>query len=325
MKSYPAVWVFGFAACMANGWAWGQSAWTDQPIRLIVPASAGGSMDQMARPLAAVMGKMSGQTFIVDNRGGGAGVVAREFVAKAAPDGTVFLLASVHELTRAALLGKIPYPLTGPDFKSIALLASVPNMMVVNVESPIKTVPELIQAAKANPKGLSYGVGSIGNLQHLAGVTFKHVTGAPLVAIPYKGSAPAIKDLIGGQIDLLFETMPAASVFVRDDRLRGLAVTSAQRSPLFPELPTLKELGLGTMEIGTWYGAFAPSALPSEIAGKMATLVAQALQDPEIQRMWAGWGSEKITPLTQAEFSTFVLNEAQRWQDMVRRTGVKTE
>ncbi|WP_158213250.1 tripartite tricarboxylate transporter substrate binding protein [Pigmentiphaga sp. NML080357] len=302
-----------------------QDAWTTQPIRLVVPASAGGSMDQMVRPLAAVMSRLSGQTFIVDNRSGGAGVLAREFVAGAPPDGTVFLLGSVHELTRLALTPNLPHPLTGPDFVPMAKIATMPNLVVVKAGGGLDDIAELVAKGKQGSKGISYGVGSIGNLQHLAGITFAQSAGAHMVAIPYKGSAPALKDLAGGQIDVLFDTMPAASTFVREGRLRALAVTSASRSPLFPDVPTLKELGFPRMVLGTWYGVFAPSKLPRDIADAVMDLLNRALMDPEIQRMWPEWGSEKPTRQSRAEFAEFVRDEARRWQDAVSQSGIKVE
>jgi len=302
-----------------------QDAWTTQPIRLVVPASAGGSMDQMVRPLAAVMSRLSGQTFIVDNRSGGAGVLAREFVAGAPPDGTVFLLGSVHELTRLALTPNLPHPLTGPDFVPMAKIATMPNLVVVKAGGGLDDIAELVAKGKQGSKGISYGVGSIGNLQHLAGITFAQSAGIHMVAIPYKGSAPALKDLVGGQIDVLFDTMPAASTFVREGRLKALAVTSARRSPLFPDVPSVKELRLDRMVLGTWYGVFAPSATPPRIADAMSDLLNRALADPDIQRMWEGWGSEKPAPQSRSEFARFVSGEAGRWTEAVRQAGIKVE
>ncbi|MDX3906927.1 MAG: tripartite tricarboxylate transporter substrate binding protein [Pigmentiphaga sp.] len=302
-----------------------QEAWTEQPIRLVIPASAGGSMDQMARPLAAVMSRLSGQTFIVENRSGGAGVLAREFVAHGPADGTVFLLGSVHELTRMALTPNLSFPLTGPDFVPVAKIATVPNLVVVKAGTGVDNVDALVAKARSSPKGISYGVGSLGNLQHLAGITFAQSIGAHMVAIPYKGSAPALKDLAGGQIDVLFDTMPAASAFVREGRLRALAVTAANRSPLFPDVPTLKELGLERMVLGTWYGAFAPAKTPARTIEAAAALFSKALMDPEIQRMWQEWGSEKPVPQSRTAFADFVQAEAQRWQEAVRQAGLKVE
>ncbi|MFW7346364.1 MAG: tripartite tricarboxylate transporter substrate binding protein [Pigmentiphaga sp.] len=314
--------VLGLAAATAAPAA---GAWTTQPVRLVVPASPGGSMDQMVRPLAAVMSRLSGQTFIVDNRSGGAGVLAREFVAHAPADGTAFLLGSVHELTRMALTPSLSYPLTGPDFLPIGRFATMPNLVVVKAGTGVDTLDALVAKARGTDKGISYGVGSVGNLQHLAGITFAQSAGIHMVAIPYKGSAPALKDLVGGQIDVLFDTMPAASTFVREGRLKALAVTSARRSPLFPDVPSVKELRLDRMVLGTWYGVFAPSATPPRIADAMSDLLNRALADPDIQRMWEGWGSEKPAPQSRSEFARFVSGEAGRWTEAVRQAGIKVE
>lgn len=319
------VWALALCGSLFASHAMAQSAWTDKPVRLVVPASAGGSLDQLGRALANQMGQLSGQTFIIENRGGGSGVIPRTAVSQAAPDGTMFLLGSVHELTRAALMGKIEYPLDEGNFKSVAMIGSAPNVVVVNAASGIRSIAELQAAARAKPKGLSYGIGSVGNLQHLAGVTFKHATGSELVSIPYKGSAPAIQDLLGGQIDLLFETVPAASAFIRDGRLRALAVTSGSRSPILPDVPTLREAKLDIAPMGTWYGVFAPAALPDGMADKVTRLVNQALGTPELQKRWEEWGMEKEAPMSRQQFAAFVRDESRRWEKLVKDAGVKVD
>jgi len=291
-------------------------------VRLVVPASAGGSLDTLARPLAQSMSELSGGTFIVENRGGAAGMICADNVAKAAPDGYSFLFGAVHHMILPAVY-KTPYN-TETDLLPIGLFAIVPNVVLVRNDAPYKTLEDLIQAAKNDPGALNYGTGGLGGLHHLSTEMFKQKTGTDMVAVHYKGSAPAINDLLSGQIQLMFETMPSALGQIRGGALRALAVTSPERSFALPDVPTLEESGVPGMAVTTWYGFFAPAGLPDDIANKMRNLMKQALETEKIKALWQEYGA-----VTEGEgsddFHAFALSELKRWGEVAKQVGLKPE
>ncbi len=302
-----------------------EAVWTTQPVRLVVPTAAGGSLDQLTRVLGDEMTRLSGQTFIVENRGGGAGAVARQYVANGSTDGTLLFMGQVHEVTRAALVANVPSPMTPENFEAVAMIGSVPNVLVVNPELPVTTMAQLRDLAKSRERSLDYGIGSVGNLQHLTGILFQDRTGLDLVSVPYRGSAPAIVDLIGGQIQILFETMPAALPHIQTGKLRALAVTSAQRASVLPDVPTFKEAGLDGIELETWYGVFVKTGTPVAVRDSIGALVSRALQAESVRRAWAQAGLKPGPYPVNAAFAQFVGDERQRWADLIARTGVRVE
>lgn len=297
--------------------------WPNKPVSLMVPASAGGSLDTLARPLANKMSQLAGQQFIVENRGGAGGVIGADAVAKSAPDGTRFLFGAVHHTIAPYVLAKMPYN-TEKDLMPVTMVAVVPNVVVVNANSSIQSIQQLIAESKKKPDGMNYGTGGLGTLHHLTTERFKQATGAKMQAVHYKGSGPALTDLMGGQIDVMFETMPSALSHINSGKFRALAVTSPKRSPTLPNVPTLAEEKVPGIAVTTWYGLFAPAGTPPEIANKMAELVAKALATPELKETWKSFGAAPGGN-SPAEFGAFVKAELENWGGVVKSVGLKPE
>lgn len=293
-----------------------------QPVRLVVPASAGGSLDTLARPLAQAMSEISGGTFIVENRGGAAGMIGADNVAKSAPDGYSFLFGAVHH-TILPVVYKVPYD-TATDLRPIGLFATVPNVVLVHKDAPYQSLEALIEYAKANPGDLNYGTGGKGTLHHLTTEAFKKITGTEMEAVHYKGSGPALNDLLGQQIQLMFETMPAALGQIRGGNLKALAVTSPERSFALPDVPTLAEAGVPDLAVTTWYGFFAPGKLPDDIAEKMNALMKEALATERLQTLWQEYGAIS-TGQGSDDFPAFVQSEMQRWADIAQDVGLSPD
>lgn len=301
------------------------ATWTEATIRLVVPASPSGTLDQLARLLASEMGRLSGQRFIVENRAGGAGAPARQFVVAGPTDGTLIFMGQVHEVTRAALMRSVPNPMTVENFTPVAMIGEVPNVLVVNPKIPANSVQEMVRWAQAGQRELNYGIGSIGNLQNLAGLLFAQQTGVALKAIPYRGSGPAITDLLSGQIHMLFETMPATLGHISAGKLRPLAVTSAARSMALPQVPTFAEAGLPKMQMATWYGAFVRAGTPEATVRAVARLFAAALDSSSMRTSWREAGLAAPPYPSGEKFIAFVHSEEARWQDLVRVTGARID
>ncbi|MDH2235981.1 tripartite tricarboxylate transporter substrate binding protein [Pigmentiphaga sp. GD03639] len=292
-----------------------------KPVRLVVPASAGGSLDTLARPLAQAMSEISGGRFIVENVGGAAGMIGANNVAKAVPDGHTFLFGAIHHVILPIAYPKMPYD-TATDLAPIGLIATVPNVVLVRNESPFKTLADLIRAGRNSEQGLNYGTGGKGGLHHLSTEHFKLLTGAKMQAVHYRGSAPALTDLLGGQIDLMFETMPTALTQIHGGALRALAVTSAQRSPALPSVPTLAEAGVPDLSVTTWYGIFGPAKVAPEVVERMRGLISQALATDRIQALWKDYGATVDGPGAR-DFPAFVASELRHWSDVGRRIEFK--
>ncbi|MGE4335792.1 MAG: Bug family tripartite tricarboxylate transporter substrate binding protein [Pigmentiphaga sp.] len=294
----------------------------ERPVRLVVPASAGGSLDTLARPLAQAMSELSGGNFIVENRGGAAGMIGADNVVKSDPDGYSFLFGAVHH-TILPVVYKVPYD-TATDLRPIGLFATVPNVVLVHKDAPYQTLEDLIAYAKAHPDELNYGTGGKGGLHHLTTEAFKKATGTTMEAVHYKGSGPAINDLLGQQIQLMFETMPSALGQIRGGTLRALAVTSPERSFALPDVPTLAESGVPDLAVTTWYGFFAPGDLPDDIAEKMNALMIQALQTEKIQALWKEYGA--VTDGQGSDdFPAFVRSELDRWATIANEVGLSPD
>ena len=292
-------------------------------VRIVVPFAAGGGVDLTARILAQRLTERMGATFIVENRPSANGAIGVEFVAKAAPDGYTLLVGS--QTTQAvvpAIYDKIGYN-AERDFAPITLIATSPLLIAVHPSLPVKSVKELIALAKARPGQLTFGAAS-GGTPHMGGELFKLVAGVDLMFIPYKGEGPAVADAMGGQISMVFANLPVALPQVRSGRLRGLAVTTAQRVSTAPDIPTAAESGLPGYEAYTWFGFFAPSATPREIVNKLATEAAAGLNTPEAKERMAGIGLFVVAN-SPDEFAAFVKKEIPRWAKIVKDAGVKPQ
>lgn len=313
----PAVSALSFAAQ-----AQAQEAWPgEKAVRLVVPASAGGSLDTLMRPLAQSMTTLVGGRFVVENQGGAAGMLGASTVARAAPDGHTLLGGGVHHAIIPVAYAKVPYD-SARDLNPVALIATVPNVVLVRSASPIKSIADLIKAAKAAPGGLNYGTGGLGGLHHLSTEYFRKITGAPLQAVHYKGSAPAIADLLGGQIDLMFETMPNALSQVRAGTLRALAVTSAQRSDQLPDTPTMAEAGVPGLVVTTWYGMFSPAKLDPAKEKQIKKVIDDALATDALRTVWREYGAKVDGPGAK-DFKAFYASELRHWREVSEQIGFK--
>jgi tripartite-type tricarboxylate transporter receptor subunit TctC len=321
MKSRIAV-LFAASAALLAGAVQAQN-WPTKPVRFINPFPAGGGVDAFVRPLTAKLTQSLAQTFFVENQGGAGGTVGATNAAKQIPDGYTFFAGAVHHTIAETLYTKLPYNLER-DFIPITVMAYVPNVVVVIPKYPFKTVQDLIAYAKANPGKLNYGSAGNGTTHHLAVELFMIQTGTKITHVPYKGAGPLIQALLAGEVDLAFDGMGTSAQQIKAGKLHPLAVTTAVRSPVVPEVPTMKEAGLPNYELTTWYAIWAIKGTPKPIVDKMYAETAKILQQPDIREIWASQGA---TPggQTPAEFAKFVHSEVQSWGKVVRQAGIKID
>ncbi|MFL4989425.1 MAG: Bug family tripartite tricarboxylate transporter substrate binding protein [Microvirga sp.] len=300
-------------------------AYPSRIVKLIVPFPAGGTTDIFARHIGDRLAKAFGHNFVIDNRGGAGGNIGSDAVAKAEPDGYTLLVGTVgtHAIN-TSLYTRMPYDPV-KDFAPVAYLAGVPNIMEVNPKNvKATTVQEFIAEAKAAPKKLSFASSGNGTSIHLSGEMFKQMTGVELVHVPYRGSAPAVNDLIAGQVDVMFDNLPSSIEQVRGGNLRAIAVTSLKRSVALPDVPTIDESGLQGFDASSWFAIFAPAKTPPEIVQKLNAEVLKALADPELQKRFADIGGE-IRPYKPDELAAFVKAEIEKWAKVVKTSGAKIE
>ena len=294
-------------------------------VKMIVPFPPGGTTDIFARHIGDRLSKAFGHNFVIDNRGGAGGNIGSDAVAKADPDGYTLLVGTVgtHAIN-TSLYARMPFDPVR-DFAPVAFLAGVPNIMEVNPKNvKAKTVQEFIAEAKAAPKKLSFASSGNGTSIHLSGEMFKQMTGVELVHVPYRGSAPAVNDLISGQVDVMFDNLPSSIEQVRGGNLRAIAVTSAKRTSALPDVPTIAESGLAGFDASSWFAIFAPAKTPPEIVQKINAEVLKALQDPELQKRFADIGGE-IRPYKPDELGAFVKAEIEKWAKVVKASGAKID
>ena len=296
----------------------------EKTIRIIVPYTPGGTADMLARTIGQKMAASLGQQVIVDNRPGAGGNIGADLAAKAAPDGYTILMGTVatHAIN-PNLYPKLPYDVE-KDFAPIVLIATLPNLLVVNLSVPAKNVRELIALAKAKPGELAFASAGNGTSQHLSGELFKKMTGVDMIHIPYKGSAPAVTDLIGGQVQLMFDNIPSALPQVRAGKLRALAVTGPRRSPVLPELPTVAESGLPGFSITSWFALFAPAGTPSKILLLLNKEAGKAIASQDLRQQWMAQGLEPAGG-TADQLAEFRRLEAPKWEKIVRESGARVE
>ena len=316
----------------ATGTAYAQaSPWPAKPVRIVVPFAAGGTTDILARAIAPELGKAFGQQFIVDNRGGAGGNIGAELVARSAPDGYTLLMGTVgtHGINRA-LYKQLPYdPIK--DFAPVTLVASVPNVMVMNTEKArslaINTVQDFIRYAQANPGKLNMASSGNGTSIHLAGELFKSMTGTYMLHMPYRGSAPALLDMVGGNMDVMFDNLPSSMAHIKGGKLKALAVTSAKRSTALPDVPTVEEAGgpaLKGFEASSWFGLLAPAGTPADIVQRVQQEVAKALATPAVKERLLSQGAIPGGN-TSAEFASLIDREHRKWAQVVKASGAKVD
>jgi tripartite-type tricarboxylate transporter receptor subunit TctC len=299
-------------------------SYPNKPIRYIVPFAPGGSTDLLARLVAQKLQEAWGQPVVVDNRPGAGGAIGAEAAAKSPPDGYTIIggTISTHAIN-ASVYSKLPYdPIK--DFEPVTLLATQPNMLVVHPSIPAKNVAELVALLKANPDKYSFSTAGNGTSAHLAGELFKSMTGTKMQHVPYKGSAQALVDAVGGQVSMSFDNINTAYVQVKAGKLRALAVTTAKRSGIAPEVPTMAEAGLPGYELGSWHGVFAPAGTPRDIVAKLNTGIVMALQAPDVREKLQTLGIDPVGSSVDA-FSAFVKSEVPKWAKVVRESGATAE
>ena len=301
-----------------------QDKYPSKAITLICPYSAGGNADQRSRQIGRYLSTALGQPVIVDNKPGAGGNIGTEAVAKAKPDGYVIGMGNFAPLAvNPTMFAKINFDPT-KDLAPVCLIERGPLVLMVNATSPYKSVKDVIAAAKASPGKLSFASGGLGGSHHLSGELFKSVAGVSITHIPYKGGAPATTDLMGGQVDMMFEQMYAAAPSIRAGKLRALAITSKTRSPLFPELPTMIEAGVPGFEVQNWQGLIAPAGTPPAIIKLLNEATNKALADPAIREQMLGQGNE-IGGGTPEQFAALIKSEGQRWGRLVKAANIKPE
>ncbi|MBV8191785.1 MAG: tripartite tricarboxylate transporter substrate binding protein [Alphaproteobacteria bacterium] len=299
-------------------------AWPSRPLRLVVPfASGAGVLDIMARLVGSRLGEALGQPVVIDNRPGAGGIVGAEVVAKAEADGSTLLMGNIALVVSPYLYARLPFdPLA--DFVPVTRVNSSPLLLVVHPAVPAQSVTELIAYAKARPGQLNYGSGGIGTTPWLATELLKSITGIDVVHVPYKGGAPALADLVAGQLAFMIENVPGTLPMVQSGKLRALAISSAERLALVRELPTISESGVPGYEMVGWNGVFASKVTPLDIVSRLNAAFAGVLHSAEVKEQMATLGAESVGDSTEA-FAAFVKSEASRWGQIIRERGIKPE
>ena len=311
-----------FAASTA--FAQGAASYPTKSIRIVVPFPAAGTTDILARAVGAEMTRAWGQSVTIENRPGAGGNLGSDIVAKAAPDGYTLLVGAVSpQAINVTLYRDLPYDVMR-DFEHITLIAAVPNLLEVHPSVPGKTVKELIDYAKANPGKLNYASSGSGTSIHLSAELFKTLAGVDMLHIPYKGSAPAVTDLLAGQVQVMFDNLPSSLAHVKAGKLRAIAVTTAKRSPALPDVPTIAEAGLPAYEASSWFGLHAPARTPRDIVNKIYGTVSKALQSKEMAERLSSQGAEAVGNTPEA-FTEFVREEIQKWAKVVKASGARVD
>ena len=298
-------------------------AYPQRPVRMVVAVAAGGSTDIMARIIAAKLGERIGQQVVVDNRPGGSSIIGAEIVAKAQPDGHTLLMASGSFGTISSLFSKLPFDIE-KDFAPVCLIATSPYVLVVQPSLPIKSVADLISYGKANPGKLNYAGSTPGSLQRLAGELLKRTAGFDMTYVPYKGTGQLMPDLLGGRLHVAFDNVLILTPYIRSNTLRALGVTSAKRSALFPELPTLSETGVPGFHAVGWFGIFSTGKTPQTVVDKLNTALVAIMKEPDMRERLIGQGAEPLGG-TPGELRKYLAGEISKWGKVIREAGIKAD
>jgi tripartite-type tricarboxylate transporter receptor subunit TctC len=315
--------LFALAACILFTGGAVRAAYPDRVIKIVVPFAPGGGTDVVARTLAQEMSKELGVSVIIENKPGAGTIIGTQAVANAEPDGYTLLMGTFANAVNPGLYSKLPYD-QHRDLTAVALVARSFSIVVVNPKSPIKSIADLIAAAKADPDKLSYGTYGTGTSAHLAGELFKHMAKVNLTTVPYKGSAPAITDLIGGQIQVMFTTVASAAALVEAGQLRALAVTSAERSPAFPNLPTVAEAGVPGYDAEAWYGLFTPAKTPPDVIDRLNKAAANAVKAEPFKKLGVNEGLMLVAS-PPSELDRYFHEEEDRWRKVIQDAGIKAD
>jgi tripartite-type tricarboxylate transporter receptor subunit TctC len=323
MRKFVRLLMLAALCALAAGTASAQS-WPTRPIKYIVPFAPGGTTDILARTISEKLSIALGQPVVVENKPGAGGGVGADFTAKAAPDGYTIMggTISTHAIN-ASLYTNLPYDPV-KDFVAITLIARVPNLLVVNPDIPVKTVAELIALLKANPNKYTFASSGNGTSQHLSGELFKSMAGVQMQHIPYKGSPPALQDVVGGQVTMTFDNITTALPLAKAGKLRALAVTTAKRSAVAPDVPTLAESGLVGFEVGSWQGVFAPAGTPPDIVKRLNAEIVKIINMPDVREKLLALGAEPVGD-TPEQFAAYVKTEGVKWSEVVKKSGAKVD
>ena len=296
----------------------------NKPITFINPFPPGGAVDAFGRPLAKQLSIQLNDSIVVDNRGGAGGTLGAGVAAKMAPDGYTWLLGAVHHSIAPSMYPNLPYDIT-KDFEPIAIIGSVPHVVVVNPSKfPKNDLKSIIEEIRKHPGKYNYASTGNGTSQHLAGELFKMQNKLFITHIPYRGTGPALQDLVAGQVDMMFDTLAGAAPFIKSGQLIAVAVASNQRNPAFPNVPTAQELGINNFVVSSWYAMWAIKGTPKEIVDKMSTEVQGALASPEIKERWAGMGAT-VPKMSRPELANYINQEIVRWSEVVKKSGAKLD
>jgi tripartite-type tricarboxylate transporter receptor subunit TctC len=311
------------ALCAALSFPLLAHEWPVKPVTLLVPFAAGGTVDIVARTIGQRLGANLGQNFIADNRGGAGGIIATMAVARATPDGHTLLFHHLGLVFNAALYEKLPYD-TQRDLVPVAYIGATPNVLVLNNKLPIRTVQEFLAAARAKPASINYGSGGVGSAGHLPMELLRSTTRIDLVHVPYKGSGPAITDLLGGQIQAMLLTIPAVMPYIASGSLRPLATSGKRRSPALPNLPTLAESGVEGFDYAPWYGVFAPAGTSPAVVNAIHVAINKVLEDPDVNRNLASQGLE-VQAMSREQFAGMVHADLAKWARIIRELNIKAD
>lgn len=302
--------------------AWGQG-FPNKAVKVVVPFPPGGTTDILARVLATELGRKWNQPVLVENRAGASGTIFSEQLARMPADGYTLMLTATHHVINPGLYKQLKYD-TRADFTPIAQVAAVPNVLVVNPDFKPRTVKELIDYAKAEPGKVNFGSSGTGGANHLSGELFKSMAEVNMLHIPYKGAAPALNDLLGGQIPVMFDSVPGVLQHIRAGKLRALAVTSLKRSPALPDVPTVDQAGLKGFDSTAWFGLYGPGHMGADLKKKLSTDILEALQSPGVRNQIEGLGADPGT-MTQTQFAAFVNVELDKWSKVITNANVKMD
>ena len=297
--------------------------WPNQSVKVIVPFPPGGGTDTVARPLTAKLSQMLGQQFVIENRGGAGGTIGAAMAAKAPADGYTLLLYSVHGAVAASAFKNLPYDLE-KDLVPVTTVAIFPDVLVAASRVPAKDLKELIAYAKANPGAINCGSAGNGTSRHLSCEMFAAQAGIKATHVPYKGTGPATTALLAGEVDYIFEALGSASAHIRAGKIKPIAVTSAKRSPSFPEIPTAIESGMPQLEVTSWYGLWVPVGTPPAVVQRLQAAVAKAFEEPDLKEMWFKLGAEPGGAPTE-EFRGLVSRDVAKWGKVVREAKISVE
>ena len=301
-----------------------QSGWPVKPVNMIVPFPAGGGTDAFARPMSAQFSRLTGKTLVIDNRGGAGGTLGASLAARAQPDGYTLFMGAVHHTIAPSMYPKLDYDLE-KDLVPLILVASVPQVVVVNPKNiTAPNFKSFLELLRKNPGKYNYASAGTGTSHHLAGELFKQQSKTFITHIPYTGAGPALRDLVGGQVDMMFDGLGSSATHIKGGRVKALMVSGNKRSPAFPDIPSAAEMGMPDYNVTTWYGVWAPKGTPQEAQTRAIEEIRKACNTDEAKAVWAAQGAE-FSNLSGAQFGSFVSAEVKKWAQVVKASGAKLD